>query len=129
LYHLVDSRVAGRIEISAQLGGCQIRGEVFHRQPSPRSAGDALNGRGRLLSTQREDDERVVRDGCSDAHTVDSGVLFGNDKIECVSGGVSRLCDMLHKGLKVKAGLTVALSKDGNVVGLTSILDPGHFVF
>jgi len=55
--------------------------------------------------------------------------LFGNDKIERVSGGVSRLCDMLHKGLKVKAGLTVALSKDGNVVGLTSILDPGHFVF
>jgi len=122
LYHLVDSRVAERIEISAQLGGCQIRGEVFHRQPSPRSAGDEL-------VTQREDDERVVRDGCSDAHTVDSGVLFGNDKIERVSGGVSRLCDMLHQGLKVKARLTVALSKDGNVVGLTSILDPGHFVF
>jgi len=122
LYHLVDSRVAERIEISAQLGGCQIRGEVFHRQPSPRSAGDAL-------VTQREDDERVVRDGCSDAHTVDSGVLFGNDKIERVSGGVSRLCDMLHQGLKVKARLTVALSKDGNVVDLTSILDPEHFVF
>ena len=41
----------------------------------------------------------------SDAHTVDSSVLSGNDKIERVSGDVSRLCDiMLHhvKGLVPK---------------------------
>jgi len=50
---------------------------------------------------QREDDERVVGDECIDMHMIDSGVLSGNDKMERVSGDVSRLCDMLHhvKGL------------------------------
>ena len=81
--HLVDSCVAGRIEISAQLGGCQIRGEIFLGQPSPRSAGDALNGRGWLLGTQRKDDKRVVGDGWRDVH---GSVLSGDDKVERVSG-------------------------------------------
>jgi len=50
-----------------------------------------MNGRGRLVGTQREDDQRLVGYGCRDVHTVDGSVLSGNNKVERVSGDVGVL--------------------------------------